>query len=366
MIPNQWYPIVDASRLGRRPLALKRLGQDLVLWRRPDGRVVAQQDRCPHKGARISNGKVVGDQIQCPYHGFRFDAEGTCVAAPCLGASGRIPDSLKIESLPVREEHQWIWLWHGDLSKMRDELPILPAMLRPAPARARLCYDRSVHYTRYIESLIEFYHVPWVHSGRWYNTLDHFAIAGVPSRLFLGSGRRYRNSTFVEAHTCEVNGERIDATMDMAIENDPLRRRFRWNVTFLAPCLVYLETHLFRAGQYMTPIDETSTHVMMDWYEYVPLSRFLPAAVHRTFNRLTMVLQQHGQDDQDYRIMLGQTPKVSDVGVNKLVAADELNARFLQLRRRLIREAGGPQRSIVDEERLRARDARVERVGGAA
>lgn len=365
MIPNQWYPIIDASRLGRRPLALRRLGQDLVLWRRPDGRVVAQHDRCPHKGARLSSGKVVGGQIECPYHGFRFDAEGTCVAAPCLGASGRVPDSMKLESLQVREEHQWIWLWHGDVSKMRAELPILPAMLRPAPARARLYYDRTVHYTRYIESLIEFYHVPWVHAGRWYNWLDHFAIAGVPSRLFIGSARRYRNSTFVEAHTCEVNGERIDATMDMAIENDPLRRRFRWNVTFLAPCLVYLEAHLFRAAIYMTPIDEGNTHVMMDWYEFVPLSRFLPAVVHRTINQLTMILQHHGQDDQDYRIMLGQTPKVSDVGVNKLVAVDELNARFLQLRRRLIREASGPQRLIVDEERLRARDVRIEHVGGA-
>ena len=59
-------------------------------------------------------------------------------------------------------------------------------------------------------------------------------------------------------------------------------------------------------------------------------------------------------------------PKVSDVGVNKLVAADELNSRFLQLRRRLIREAGGPDRSIVEADRVRARDARIERVGGAA
>jgi len=366
VIPNQWYPIVDASRLGRRPLGLRRLGQDLVLWRRPDGRVVAQHDRCPHKGARLSDGKVVGNEIQCPYHGFRYDPTGACVAAPCLGTSGHIPDGLKIESLPVREEHQWIWLWYGDRSKLRAELPILPAMLRPAPARARLCYDRPIHYTRYIESLIEFYHVPWVHAGRWYNSLDHFAIAGVPSRLFIGSGRRYRASTFVEGHTCVVDGERIDATMDMAIENDPLCRRFRWNVTFLAPCLVYLETHLFRAAQYMTPIDEGNTHVMMDWFEFVPLSRFLPPAVHRFINRTTMVMQKHGQDDQDYQIMLGQTPKVSDVGVNKLVAADELNSRFLQLRRRLIREAGGPHLSVIDDEPGRQGGGRVERAGGVA
>ncbi|MEZ4361185.1 MAG: aromatic ring-hydroxylating dioxygenase subunit alpha [Kofleriaceae bacterium] len=365
MIPNQWYPIVDASRLGRRPLALRRLGQDLVLWRRPDGRVVAQHDRCPHKGARLSTGKVVDGQIECPYHGFRFDSAGACVAAPCLGASGRVPDSMRLESVPVREEHRRIWLWHGDPAKVREELPILPAMLRPAPATARASYDRAVHYTRYIESLIEFYHVPWVHAGRWYNTLDHFAIAGLPERLFIGSGRRYRTSTYVQAHSCEVNGERIDATMDVAIENDPFGKFFRWNVTFLAPCLVYLETHVFRAAIYMTPNDEENTHVMFEWYEYVPLSRYLPNFMHRAINEATAILQQHGQDDQDYRVMLGQTPKASDVGVNKLVAADELNARYLQLRRRLIREASGLH-AIGEEDNQRDRGARVETLGGAA
>lgn len=351
MIPNQWYPILDATKLRERPRAVRRLGMDLVLWRRPDGRVVAQRDRCPHKGARLSDGRVVGDEIRCPYHGFRFDAAGTCVAAPCLGTTGHIPEGLRVESLQVREENQWIWLWYGDADKVRPELPIVPELRRPAPVRARICYDRPIHYTRYIESLLEFYHVSWVHAGRWYNSLDHFAIAGVPSRLFIGSKRRYENTTKVVHHECKVEGERIDAIMDMGIENDPLEKRFRWHVTFLAPCLVYLETHLFRAGQYMTPIDDENTHVMMDWLEFKPLSWLLPDVVHRNINRLTMLLQWLGQDDQDYRIMLGQTPKVSDVGVNRFVAVDELNSRFLQMRRRLIREAQGVHLSVLDEER---------------
>jgi len=45
MIPNQWYPIYESSRLkAGRPFGMRRLGHDLVLWRGIDGRA-ARIDR---------------------------------------------------------------------------------------------------------------------------------------------------------------------------------------------------------------------------------------------------------------------------------------------------------------------------------
>jgi hypothetical protein len=31
MIPDHWYPIFESKRLGGRPVALRRMGEDLVL-----------------------------------------------------------------------------------------------------------------------------------------------------------------------------------------------------------------------------------------------------------------------------------------------------------------------------------------------
>lgn len=350
MIPNQWYPILDASRLQKKPLGVRRLGRDLVLWRKPDGRVIVQEDRCPHKGARLSGGQVVNGEIECPYHGFRFNAEGSCTHAPCLGTGARLPEGLDVQPFRVREQHDWIWLWHGE-GEPRADLPIIPEMINLPRGAARISYDRPIHYTRYIESIIEFYHVPWVHRGRWYNNLDHHAIGGIPGNPFVNAKKRYYNMTKVANSRCEVNGERIDGWMEMVMENDPHDARFPWHIVYVAPCLIYVENNMFRAGQYMTPIDDNNTHIMGQWLEYYPM-KWLPTVVQKAFARLTLVMQQHGQDAQDYRIMLTQTPRVSDVGVNRFTSADEMNSRFLALRRQLKRAAGVPHRlEVIDGEK---------------
>ena len=41
MIPDRWYPVLEASKLGRRPVGLQRMGRRLVLWRDGGG-----QTRC--------------------------------------------------------------------------------------------------------------------------------------------------------------------------------------------------------------------------------------------------------------------------------------------------------------------------------
>lgn len=333
MIPNQWYPILEARKLGRKPLHVRRLGIDLVIWRRPDGRIVAQHDRCPHKGVRLSAGRLVGDQIQCPYHGFRFDAEGTCVAAPCIGATGKIPSTMRVEVFDAREAHRLIWLWYGDDQIERPELPIVPELMNLKSYADDISYDRPVHYTRYIESLLEFYHVPWVHRERWYNVTDYIAVGG----LRFGAQQRYYETAQVVNTTCVVQGQRIDYTFDLVNENDPGAPAFPWKIVFIAPCLVYVENKEFNAAQWSTPIDDENTHVMFRWCGF-KMER-VPAAVQKLLTRMALASQQYGQDYQDYMMMKTQTPRVSEVGANVFTAADELNAQFLHLRRRLRREA---------------------------
>ena len=55
MIPNMWYPICRPQDVPRRePVGLRRLGEDIVLFRDENGGVVCMQDRCAHKGAKLS------------------------------------------------------------------------------------------------------------------------------------------------------------------------------------------------------------------------------------------------------------------------------------------------------------------------
>ncbi len=79
-----WYGLIPSSAVAATPIALRRLGEDLVLWRDAQGTVHVQADRCPHRGARFSLGRVDGDRLTCWYHGVQVDGEGTIAAVPAL------------------------------------------------------------------------------------------------------------------------------------------------------------------------------------------------------------------------------------------------------------------------------------------
>ncbi len=64
-----WYPVLASWEVQSAPVGITRLGEQIVVWRNNDGQVQALEDRCPHRGARLSMGWNLGDRIACWYHG---------------------------------------------------------------------------------------------------------------------------------------------------------------------------------------------------------------------------------------------------------------------------------------------------------
>lgn len=62
------------------PVVLEDFG--LAVWRSAEGELQAWEDRCPHRGMRLSFGFVRGDALTCLYHGWSFGAEGQCRRIP--------------------------------------------------------------------------------------------------------------------------------------------------------------------------------------------------------------------------------------------------------------------------------------------
>ncbi len=79
---NDWYPVARSDALAEGQLrGVRLLGEDLALWR-AGGQAFAWQDRCIHRGTRLSLGKVEDGLLACPYHGWRYDGTGRCVRIP--------------------------------------------------------------------------------------------------------------------------------------------------------------------------------------------------------------------------------------------------------------------------------------------
>ena len=61
-----WHPVAQSQEVVTAPLPVQLLEQPLVLWRNAEGLVQAFNDRCPHRGARLSMGRVENNNLECP------------------------------------------------------------------------------------------------------------------------------------------------------------------------------------------------------------------------------------------------------------------------------------------------------------
>ena len=95
--------LADIPRQGARVVATAARG-DIALFRALDGAVFAVDDRCPHKGGRLSQGIVHGHAVTCPLHNWVFDLQSGEAAAPDIGCvkrfAVRVEDGRVLLSIP--------------------------------------------------------------------------------------------------------------------------------------------------------------------------------------------------------------------------------------------------------------------------
>lgn len=173
MIPNQWYIILESKELKRgKPLRVKRLNQDLALWRDEQGTACCIADRCCHRGASLSLGRIAGGKLLCPFHGFAYDGNGRVTSIPANGRNAPVPETMHVTAYRTWEGFGFIWIWWGDESKVTGK-PFFFEELKDF-SYAGFCDPWPVHYTRAIENQLDVVHLPFVHRttiGRGNKTL---------------------------------------------------------------------------------------------------------------------------------------------------------------------------------------------------
>ena len=95
----RWRPTAE---LTDKPLRVRALAQDFVVFRDGQGKAHCLSNTCTHRGGSLSGGKVVGDHVQCPYHGWQFNGAGQCKRIPSLGINASIPGPHPDRRLPGR------------------------------------------------------------------------------------------------------------------------------------------------------------------------------------------------------------------------------------------------------------------------
>ena len=111
-VRNAWYPVLPSYRITESPIGITRLGANIVLWRDRDGKVNALEDRCPHRGARLSLGWNLGDRLACWYHGIEINGSGCILDVPAVDGCP-MKDERQVRAYPVLEANEAVFLWFG-------------------------------------------------------------------------------------------------------------------------------------------------------------------------------------------------------------------------------------------------------------
>lgn len=111
--------------------------RDLAVWRSRSGAVRAWDNRCPHRGMRLSYGFVRGESLTCIYHGWRYGTDGVCHYIPAH-PDLKPPATLCTTAFACIEQGGLIW------ASLAEDPPQLTLDLAEAEPLRSLVIDAAI------------------------------------------------------------------------------------------------------------------------------------------------------------------------------------------------------------------------------
>ncbi len=110
-VAQRWFPVAASSDAPFRHVAqAKLLGREYAIWRADDGYVNAWENRCLHRGVRLSIGQNEGTELRCTYHGWRYSSRsGGCTYIPAHPADAPA-QTICNQTYRCEERHGLIWV----------------------------------------------------------------------------------------------------------------------------------------------------------------------------------------------------------------------------------------------------------------
>ena len=246
-----WYVVAESDDIAGAPHAVRLLGDDVVIWRGPDGALVAAPDRCPHREAPLSLGHVDDGCLVCCYHGWSFGAEGRCVRVPSAPNGLPVPPKAHLQSLHAVERYGLVWLCLGEPVA---GIPEMAAEQDPTYRRINSGVDVwKTSATRMTDNFMDISHFPYVHVGTF----------GIPDNQLVPkiSMEQLDDDFFGYRYEAEVGNDKGAASSGLAAKVITRQMSTGFNLPFTVRSTIRYETgldHLILLCT--TPIDDTTSY----------------------------------------------------------------------------------------------------------
>jgi phthalate 4,5-dioxygenase oxygenase subunit len=163
LLRRYWQPAALSEELeaGGDPLAVKLLGEELVLFRDDKRRVGLLEAHCSHRGADLSYGRCEDGGLRCIYHGWLYDVEGNVLEQPGEPNKGEHRHTIRQPTYPCREVGGIIFAYLGPAAP-----PLMPNyefLLVPDQQRFVQKIYHECNYLQSNEGNIDPVHLSFLH-----------------------------------------------------------------------------------------------------------------------------------------------------------------------------------------------------------
>lgn len=299
---NHWYAICSTSKLNneitKKPLKLKLFDKNITIWKGTDNKLIAIDDRCPHRGASLSLGKIKKDCIICPFHGIQFDTNGICKNIPSYTKEKNTPKTkanFNAKTYKVVKKYDLVWIWWGPNINNYPEVPFINELKNKNFSYSEFTDTWDTNFTRAVENQLDISHLAFVHK----NTI----------------GKKL--SPISQAEVIEIKKKNIHS---IKAYNKASKNNGKNFVEFIFPNIwrlkIHEKIHLFIA---FIPISENRTKIVLRFYNNITKFSLLNKLISKISTISGMRILK-----EDKKIVESQLPKNSlDIEKDILYQADK-------------------------------------------
>jgi phthalate 4,5-dioxygenase oxygenase subunit len=255
LMRRHWIPACLSEEVAEpdgAPVAVRLLGENLVIFRDTQGLVGVLDERCPHRQASLVFGRNEECGLRCLYHGWKIDVQGNVLEMCSEPPGTHFPEKVKHRAYPTQEAGGFVWTYLGPPQQMQDFQ--LPAFAPTADTKVSIAKIHvACNWAQILEGAIDSAHSSTLHASDM-----------VPARVdrAAATGSLWLRPSTDKAPLLQVQitnfGFRY-AAIRHPIENAETHDYVRITL-FVAPFAVLIPpNNMYKVAALHIPIDDTNT-----------------------------------------------------------------------------------------------------------
>ena len=228
---------------------LRVLGEDLLVYRGADGRVLCIAEHCAHRRASLFYAFIEPGGIRCCYHGWKYDPDGRCIERPFEANAGNV----RLPAYPVQELGGVLFVYMGPDPSKAPLLPRWDVLVRSDGRRNIVVLPaHDCNWLQVQENTVDSVHTYYLHGHM-------SAVYNLPT---LNQARYFYRK--IKSYDWGVSEWGIDKSL--VYEGDPPEVEIRPPLIF--PNVLRIPEGPVEAMHFRVPIDDTHTRII--WVGFRP------------------------------------------------------------------------------------------------